>query len=55
MWSKLKHTNILPLLGYIVDDSGLPALISEFIENGTVLKYIEANPEFDIILMVYTF
>ncbi|OCB90803.1 kinase-like protein [Sanghuangporus baumii] len=52
LWSKLNHPNILPLLGYTVEQHGLPALISEFMDSGTILKYVQAHPVSDIMHMV---
>ncbi|PVF94258.1 kinase-like protein [Serendipita vermifera] len=42
-WWKLRHPNILPLLGYIDEDSSIDAysaLISPWVEGGTAAEYI---------------
>ncbi|KAL5504532.1 hypothetical protein ACEPAH_7193 [Sanghuangporus vaninii] len=52
LWSKLNHPNILPLLGYTIEQHVLPALISDFMDNGTILKYVQAHPDSDIMRMV---
>ena len=44
VWSKLKHPNVLPLLGYAFDaDTGYPMLISQWMERGNALSYIRVN------------
>ena len=44
MWSKLKHPNILPLLGYAFDsDTGYPFLVSEWMVNGNALAYVRSE------------
>lgn len=53
IWAKLRHPNVLPLLGYIVDDDArYPALISEWMSNGTVLQYCIAHPAACIVNLV---
>ncbi|KAI5119139.1 hypothetical protein M0805_005218 [Coniferiporia weirii] len=47
VWSKLDHPNVLPFIGYIIEN-GYPSLVSEWIENGTVTTYLKENPETDI-------
>ena len=51
IWSRLAHKNILPLLGFIIEGE-YPSLISEWMENGTALKYVKRNPECDILELV---
>ena len=44
VWSKLKHPNVLPLLGYAFDaDTGYPMLISQWMEHGNALSYVRSN------------
>jgi serine/threonine protein kinase len=44
VWSKLKHDNVLPLLGFaFAGDSGFPMLISEWMDNGNALAYVIAS------------
>ena len=53
VWSKLKHDNVLSLLGYCIDgDTGIPMLVSEWMENGTAWKYVESNPNADVLRLV---
>ena len=40
IWSKARHAFVLPLLGFYVDDSQLVHLVSEWMENGTLLDYM---------------
>ena len=40
IWSKLKHPNVLPLLGYYHEDN-YPYIISEWMEEGTARKYVD--------------
>jgi serine/threonine protein kinase len=42
MWKSLKHPHILPLLGAIISPS---QLISPFMSNGNLSKYIPKNPD----------
>ncbi|EJC99228.1 kinase-like protein, partial [Fomitiporia mediterranea MF3/22] len=46
VWSKLAHENILPLLGYVLEGD-YPSVVSEWIENGTVTKYLKHNSSAD--------
>ncbi|KDQ15058.1 hypothetical protein BOTBODRAFT_32053 [Botryobasidium botryosum FD-172 SS1] len=43
IWRKLKHRNILTLLGSSVHD-GTIHMVSPFMENGTALEYVRRNP-----------
>ncbi|KAI5116585.1 hypothetical protein M0805_009228 [Coniferiporia weirii] len=52
IWSKLHHPNVLPLLGYLIDDGVYPALISRWMTNGTSLQYLKNNPDADVLNMV---
>ncbi|KAL5481088.1 hypothetical protein ACEPAI_10029 [Sanghuangporus weigelae] len=46
VWSKLRHTNILPLLGFI-KEGDYPSVISEWMENGTIKQYMKSKPSVD--------
>ncbi|KAI5119294.1 hypothetical protein M0805_008209 [Coniferiporia weirii] len=48
IWSKLKHPNVLQLLGFIIDENGLPAFVSGYMDKGTVLDYVKKHPELDV-------
>lgn len=52
IWSKLKHANILPLLGYVLDNSGYPLLVSEWMVNGSARDYTLKNEECDLLKLV---
>ena len=52
MWSMLNHKNVLPLLGFQLEGSGFPSLISEWMNNGTALSYVIQNPDHNILSMV---
>lgn len=44
VWAKLKHRNILPLIGYAFDkDTGYPILASEWMDDGNVLEYVRTK------------
>jgi len=45
MWKRLTHPNILPLLGVTI--TPLFQLISNWMSNGNLTKYIEGNPGTD--------
>ncbi|KAF8597036.1 kinase-like protein, partial [Ceratobasidium sp. AG-I] len=45
-WSKLKHPNVLELLGIALFKDHL-AMLSPWMENGTLTSYLSANPEAD--------
>ncbi|KAJ3338741.1 hypothetical protein HDU93_009147 [Gonapodya sp. JEL0774] len=45
VWWKLKHQNILPLLGACIDAQGEPYMISPLMENGSVMEYLYKHPE----------
>ena len=55
VWSRLRHINVLPLLGYAIQDSGLPSLISEFMDNGTVLRYVQKVQNQDVFRLVISY
>ncbi|KAL5476853.1 hypothetical protein ACEPAI_3039 [Sanghuangporus weigelae] len=52
IWSKLNNRRILPLDGFFLEDSNYPSLVSRWMENGTVLKYLEARPDVDLLRLV---
>ncbi|KAI5115408.1 hypothetical protein M0805_001221 [Coniferiporia weirii] len=47
-WSEFTHPNIVPLIGFILEGNGLPALVSTWMDNGPVLQYVRSHPECDI-------
>ncbi|KAI5122714.1 hypothetical protein M0805_009767 [Coniferiporia weirii] len=53
VWSKLKHRNLILLLGFVNNpESGLPSLVSEWMEHGSVLAYVEGHPECDVLHLI---
>jgi len=56
LWLKLKHPNVLPLLGFFLEGSNaIPNLVSEWMKNGTVTTYMQTrNPSAtEMCTMVY--
>ncbi|KAG8955280.1 hypothetical protein FRC03_011226, partial [Tulasnella sp. 419] len=47
LWRALRHSNIVPLLGFTLVPDGLPTLISPWYENGNILRYLASHPESD--------
>ncbi len=42
VWTMLKNENVLPLLGYFtVGKNKMPSMISEWMEDGTMTKYMK--------------
>ena len=52
IWSKLKSTRILSLEGFYLEDNSYPSLVSRWMENGTILKYLESSPNADLLKLV---
>ncbi|KAI5119220.1 hypothetical protein M0805_007731 [Coniferiporia weirii] len=52
MWAKLVHPNIAPLLGFIVDKSGFPEPVSEWMDSFSVLSYVKEHPKCNIVHLV---
>ncbi|KAG8923473.1 hypothetical protein FRC02_011116, partial [Tulasnella sp. 418] len=45
IWRKLQHQNIVPLLGYAMNENGLPTLVSPWYTNGSLIDYLKSHPE----------
>ncbi|KAG8893895.1 hypothetical protein FRC01_013282, partial [Tulasnella sp. 417] len=45
IWKMATHPNILPFIGYQVDETGTPMLVSPWCQNGNLESYIKANPD----------
>ena len=45
VWYKLRHPNVLPLLGFSTSEQGYPQFISEWMNHGSLDLYIKNNPE----------
>ena len=54
IWTSLQHDNVLPCLGF-AEHNALPALISEWMENGNVIAYLAKNASVDRVEVVRTF
>ena len=52
IWSKLNHPNILGLEGFYVEDGRHPALVSKWIENGSVIDYLKKHPDIPCLSIV---
>lgn len=50
-WSRLRHDNVLPLLGFCFDFSTV-SLISPWMANGSANDFLHANPEFPSVILV---
>ncbi|KAF8515358.1 kinase-like protein, partial [Hysterangium stoloniferum] len=58
VWSSMSHPNILQCLGYLYDfgpesQHELPALISPWMSNGTVMSYIKCWPAVDRLPLIF--
>ena len=51
IWERLRHLNILPLLGIMTIDA-FPCTVSEWMENGTMKTYLRAHPEANVFKLV---
>lgn len=52
IWSMVSHTNILPLMGYALEGDRYPALVTEWMENGTIAEYVRKNYYVDVLSLV---
>ena len=52
IWSQLRHRNVVEFMGYRMDDSNGPTLISRWMDNGTAFQYVMAHPQTDIYPLV---
>ncbi|KAF9255394.1 hypothetical protein L218DRAFT_829808, partial [Marasmius fiardii PR-910] len=50
VWQQLEHPNILPFMGvcYLDKDQTQPCLVSPWMEQGDLAKYLKATPREDI-------
>ena len=48
----MDHKNVLAFLGYALEGEDYPLLISEWMENGTAMSYVNMNPDCDVTYMV---
>lgn len=51
IWINLNHDNVLPCLGF-AEHNNLPALVSEWMENGNVIDYLAKNRDIDRVIVV---
>ncbi|OCB88527.1 kinase-like protein [Sanghuangporus baumii] len=50
VWSKLRHKNILPLIGYAFSNGhGYPLLVSEWMDNGSAWTYVQQKPDCNLL------
>ncbi|CAE6411983.1 unnamed protein product [Rhizoctonia solani] len=52
-WRKLAHANILPFLGVVVVDKMYLGMVSPYMPNGSAPKYINENPDADVLQILY--
>ena len=50
-WKWLRHDNILPFLGVSLE-SPLLSIISDRMENGSIMNFIKLHPNFNRLLLV---
>ena len=56
VWSKLKHENVLPLLGFAFDEgTGYPLLISDWMDSGSAWSFVRSNPNCNVLHLVRIF
>ena len=48
VWSKLKHPNVLSLLGYAFCNEGCPLFISPWVRYGTAHSFLSEHPEMSL-------
>jgi len=51
IWSKLRHPNILPFYG-ASHTANPPFLVSAFMENGNLVRYLRNNPDANRVKLV---
>ncbi len=50
IWAKLKHDSVLPFLGFYTEGENLmPALVSEWMEKGTLHDIMKTFPRYGIV------
>jgi serine/threonine protein kinase len=53
LWANLNHPNVLAFLGFTLVERS-PSLVSEWMDNGTVLEYVKRNAQTSAAVMVQT-
>jgi serine/threonine protein kinase len=51
VWARLDHENVLSLVGIVTID-GMPALASEWMENGTMNEYLKTCTGVNVLILV---
>ena len=51
MWSALRHPNVLPLLGAVMDGARF-TMVSEWMANGNINEFVKAHPDADRLELV---
>jgi hypothetical protein len=41
IWHQLDHPNILKFIGIVINENGVPGMVSPHCEKGTVTKYLK--------------
>ena len=54
IWKNLNHKNVLLFLGMAVID-GIPCTVSKWMENGTMVNYLENHANVDVLALVRRF
>jgi hypothetical protein len=43
IWHQLDHPNILKFIGIVIDEKGVPGLVSQLCKQGTVTEYLKRS------------
>ena len=52
VWSKLSHSNVVPLIGVTNDFGHLPGLVLPMYKNSNLSKYLSAHPNANRVQLV---
>ena len=52
IWEQLEHNNVLSFLG-IMTMEGLPCMVSEWMENGTMNVYLKSHSDANVLDLVH--
>lgn len=52
VWSGLRHTNVIELVGYLYDEARNPMFVSRWMDNGSALDYVKRCPTVDVFQLV---
>jgi hypothetical protein len=48
VWSRCKHTNIAPMLGFVISRDGIPGLVTPWCNYGSLKSYLKICPQADM-------